>query len=253
MVVLEVADELRPLVYASRRRGRADGLVVGPPDDPDATVGHVVQSVGVPLTEVGALRRGDGERVDVSYRPAANETVRVEPRARPQPLELARFVLDVHLGALARRLRLLGLDVAYRNDAADDELLAQAIRESRVLLTRDRGLLCRRALPRGAYVRGQRPDEQTRDVLDRFAPPLAPFTRCVACGAELRAVPREQVLDELEPGTRRTATRFTRCSGCGRVYWRGAHAERLDALVATALAPSPGQPRPPQPPPPNRR
>ena len=236
MLTLDVAEELRPLLYASWRRARQTGLLVGLPIDPDATLGHIVQSVGLPLTEVGTLRRGDGVLLDPSYRPRAHDVVRVEPPARPQPLPEPRFLLDVHLGTLARRLRLLGLDVAYRNDADDDELVEQAAREDRMLLTRDRGLLQRRALTRGAYVRGEQPDEQVRDVLDRFAPPLAPFTRCVSCGAPLRSVPREQVLDEVEPGTRRTATRFTRCTACGRVYWPGAHARRLEELIGMAMS-----------------
>jgi uncharacterized protein with PIN domain len=127
--------------------------------------------------------------------------------------------------------------VAYhRDDVGDDALIAEAAREGRVLLTRDRGLLRRRAVPQGAYVRSEWPEAQVRDVLSRFAPPLAPFTRCVSCGAQLRSVPRAEVLAEVEPGTRRTATRFTRCLGCGRVYWRGAHARRLDDLIAAATA-----------------
>ncbi|HMA47454.1 MAG TPA: Mut7-C RNAse domain-containing protein, partial [Frankiaceae bacterium] len=139
MVRLAVAEELRLLVYATRR-----AAVLDVRHDPDATLGHLVQSVGVPLTEVGALRRADGTLLEVSYRPSPEEMVRVEPVRRPQPLDDPRFLLDVHLGALARRLRLVGLDAAYRNDAADDDLLAQARQERRVLLTQDRGLLQRR-------------------------------------------------------------------------------------------------------------
>jgi hypothetical protein len=137
----------------------------------------------------------------------------------------------VHLGTLARRLRLLGLDVAYRNDTDDDELLEQANAEDRLLLSQDRGLLRRRALRRGAYVRGSRPDEQLDDVLDRFRPPLAPFTRCTTCGAPLHDVPKSAVIDRLQPGTRRTQHRFAQCMACGQVYWHGAHAARLAALV----------------------
>ena len=106
--------------------------------------------------------------------------VTVEAVRRPQQLASARFVLDVHLGTLARRLRLVGVDAAYGNDAGDDALIEQANAGRRVLLTQDRGLLRRRALWLGAYVRGARPDDQFRDVLDRFRPPLAPWTRCPA-------------------------------------------------------------------------
>jgi uncharacterized protein len=44
-------------------------------------------------------------------------------------------------------------------------------------------------------------------------------------------VPKADVVDLLEPGTRRTQQSFTRCRSCGRVYWRGAHAACLDRLI----------------------
>jgi len=151
---------------------------------------------------------------------------------RPQPLNgPPRLLLDVRLGTLARRLRLLGVDTAYRNDAADDELVEQAGREDRLLLTQDRGLLRRRTIRRAAYVYGSRTDDQLDDVLDRFRLPLAPYTRCTACGGTVRPVPKADIMGLTEPGTRRTQENFVRCWSCGRVYWRGAHAARLDRLV----------------------
>jgi uncharacterized protein with PIN domain len=93
----------------------------------------------------------------------------------------------------------------------------------------------RRALWAGAYVRGQGAEAELTDVLDRFAPPLAPWTRCAACNGELADVPKDQVADRLEPGTRRRYERFARCRSCDRVYWHGAHGPRLDALVAAAV------------------
>jgi uncharacterized protein len=206
------------------------------PCDGTSTVGHLVESLGVPLTEVGTLAVG-GRPVTASYRPADGDVVEVGPPTRPQRLPgPLRFVLDVHLGTLARQLRLVGVDCAYANDADDDELIAQANAENRVLLTQDRGLLRRRSLRRGGYVRGTRADQQLRDVLDRFAPPLAPWTRCTACNGQLAAVPKADVERLLQPGTRRTYHEFARCRECGQVYWRGAHSRRLDRIVAAAVA-----------------
>ena len=87
---------------------------------------------------------------------------------------------------------------------------------------------------RGALVRGSRPDDQLADVLDRFAPPVAPLTRCTACSARLEPVPKAEVADRLPSGTRRSVDEVSRCPACGRLYWRGAHARRIDALVAAA-------------------
>jgi hypothetical protein len=127
---VRIGSSLRFLLPVRHRHG-----VAAVPVDGTSSLGHVIETLGVPRTEVGVVL------VDVS----APE--------RPQHIAHPRFVLDVHLGALARRMRLLGIDVAYSNDATDDDLVAQADRQQRVLLTQDRGLLRRRALVAGGYCR----------------------------------------------------------------------------------------------------
>jgi uncharacterized protein with PIN domain len=221
---------LQPLL-APRFRGRD----VEAPADGTSTVGHLVESVGVPLTEVGGITV-HGRRVPPSYRPSPGDVADVASVTWPQPApQPPRFLLDVHLGTLARRLRLLGVDTAWSAHADDPDLVAAAVAESPVLLTRDRGLLRRRALPAGALVRSEVPDEQVAEVVGRFRPPLAPFTRCLACNGPLEPVEKADVAEALQPGTLRAYDEFSRCRSCGHVYWRGAHARRLEALVATAL------------------
>ena len=232
--MVRVPSELRFLLAPRHRHGEPRVALDG-----TSSLGHVVESLGVPLTEVGGLVVG-GVEVGPSYRPRGGDLVEVRTVRRPQPVPAHRYLLDVHLGALARRMRLLGLDAAYRNDASDPELVAEAGAERRVLLTRDRGLLRRRALRLGAFVRGDLPDDQLADVLDRFAPALDPWSRCLACNGRLISVTAESVAHLVEPGTRRTYREFSRCPGCGRVYWRGAHARRLTALVERAT-PAPRQ------------
>jgi uncharacterized protein len=223
------AVELRAFLAPRHRGGQVrvacDGV---------STLGHVIESLGVPLPEVGGLVVG-GAPVTAAHRPTDGDVVEVCPVRRPQPVPAARFILDVHLGTLARRLRLVGVDVCYANDLDDDALIELANAGRRVLLTQDRGLLRRRKLWLGAYVRGARPDAQMRDVLDRFAPPLAPWTRCTACNGLLAPTPKADVEELLPPGTRRSYQTFSRCTACGQVYWRGAHRTRLDEVVGSAI------------------
>lgn len=221
----DLALFLRPKHHGRPVRVGCDGV---------STLGHVLESVGVPRTEVGSLLV-NGELAGPGYRPAGGELVRVLAIRRPEPLEQARFVLDVHLGTVARRLRLVGVDTGYASDAADDVLVERANAQRRVLLTQDRGLLCRRNLWRGAYVRGARPDAQFADVLDRFAPPLAPWTRCTSCNGLLAPVRKADVEPQLRAGTRRTYQAFSQCLACGQAYWRGAHARRLEAIIDSAV------------------
>ncbi|MER7310919.1 MULTISPECIES: Mut7-C RNAse domain-containing protein [Streptomyces] len=229
---VEVAPELRLFVAHGRRRGSTAVITDG-----SSTLGHVVESLGIPLTEAGTLLV-DGRTVSVSHIPGPGEHVEVHAVERPQRVPGAplRFLLDVHLGTLARRLRLLGVDAAYESeDIGDPALAALSARERRVLLSRDRGLLRRREIWAGAYVYSDRPEEQVRDVLGRFTPVLAPWTRCTACNGRLAEADKETVRAHLERGTRATYDVFARCTACGRVYWRGAHHTHLEAVVADAV------------------
>ncbi|QBI56309.1 hypothetical protein EKD16_22780 [Streptomonospora litoralis] len=229
---LRFAEELRFLLSPRNRDPEVEVV-----HDPTATLGHLVQSAGVPLTEVGGLLAA-GREIGRDSRSEPGLTVDVLGITRPQrlPFDPPRFLLDVHLGALARRLRLVGVDAAYDNDRDDDTLIAMANEQRRALLTQDRRLLHRRALDAGAFVRGRKPDDRMRDVLDRFAPPLAPWSRCTACNGLLLPAAKEAVSHLLEPGTRATYSTFARCRECGRVYWPGAHHVRLESIVETARA-----------------
>ncbi|MER5754919.1 Mut7-C RNAse domain-containing protein [Streptomyces sp. NPDC002088] len=230
---VEVAAELA-LFVPHARRGAVTALAV----DGVSTLGHVVESLGVPLTEVGALVV-DGREVPVSHIPADGESVTVRPVARPQQVPGAplRFLLDVHLGTLARRLRLLGVDTAYEStDIGDPALAARSAAEQRVMLSRDRGLLRRRELWAGGFVYSTNPDDQLRDVLHRFAPELRPWTRCTACNGVLKEATKDEVADQLKHGTHRSYDVFAQCRECGRAYWKGAHHEQLEAIVERALA-----------------
>lgn len=231
-IQLTLAPELRLFVPPARRAERVPTATDGA-----SSLGHVVESAGVPLTEVGRLLV-DGREVPFSYVPQEGQDVEVFGVDRPQqiPGGPLRFLLDVHLGTLARRLRLLGVDAAYENeDIGDPALATRSAAERRVLLSRDRGLLRRRELFAGAYVYSDNPDEQLRDVLSRFAPALAPWTRCTACNGPLHEADKDSVGDRLEHGTHRTYDVFAQCAACERVYWRGAHHARLERIVDEAL------------------
>lgn len=217
-----LAPRLRPA--AERLSLRSDGT---------SSVVHVLESIGIPRTEVGAVTI-DGRPAGMSAIPNPGQVVAVQPVARPQPGAERGFLLDVGLGSLARALRLLGLDADYANEATDPQLLQRSQDTGRVLLTQDRGLLRRRDLPLGALVRGSGTTSQLADVLTRFAPDLHPWTRCPACNGLLVGVRKSSIAQRLEPGTRRSYRDFAECPACGRLYWRGAHERALSARIAWA-------------------
>jgi uncharacterized protein with PIN domain len=143
------------------------------------------------------------------------------------------FVLDVHLGKLARILRLTGMDAAWPGSIDDDRLAEISAAQERILLTRDRWLLRRRAVVHGYIVRDLDPLLQAEEVIGRFGlrPFCRPFTRCSRCGSRIAPVEREEILDLLEPLTKLHYDEFWRCTSCGRVYWSGSHLPSLVGLL----------------------
>lgn len=222
-----------------------DGEVRVPLGHP-RSVKDAIESCGVPHTEVDLVVAGRrsvgfdhlveaGQRISVY---PLFRTLDVPSLVRPRPLDQRRFLLDVHLGRLAQRLRLLGFDTAYSNDAEDARLASQSVEEQRWLLTRDRGLLMRAVVTHGYLVRSSDPSEQVIEVVRRFDlfDAMAPLTRCARCNGLLERIDKATIEHRLEPGTRRDHDVFAQCVACEQLYWEGSHASDLDSFVASVAA-----------------
>lgn len=211
----------------------------------EASVKDLIEGQGVPHTEVD-LVLADGQPVGFSYRVQDRDRISVYPKfesiemaplsfLRPRPLREPSFVLDVHLGKLARYLRLLGFDCLYRNDLADQELARISSREGRILLTRDACLLMRAAVTHGYWLREKEVGRQVLEVIRRFdlRDRIAPFSRCLRCNGLLRSVDKREIADRLPPRVALAFERFVQCGECGKIYWQGSHYDRLAHFVET--------------------
>ena len=227
---LRVHGRLRGFLSPARR----GGAVVIPIDGAHA-VKDPVESIGIPHVEIAAIAV-DGARRPLSHRVRGGETIDVYPVEHQSAGVPPRFALDGHLGRLARYLRLAGLDTLYRSDVSDDELRAQASSSGRVLLTRDVALLKRRDADPAAFVYATAPEAQFAEVCDRFdlRASFAPLTRCAVCNGELVDATSAEVAADVPRRVQALARRFSRCPGCGRIYWPGSHEPRLRARLAKA-------------------
>ncbi len=209
--------------------------------DGKPSVKDAIEATGVPHTEVDSIvvngipvgfgyHLKDGDAVSVypaSLSPEIPEKLAL--RGEPRPW----FVVDVNLGKLARRLRMLGFDAAYRNDYADHEIAGLAASEDRIVLTRDRRLLRFRKITHGYWLRSDDPRMQVKEVLGRFGyfPLVRPFNRCLECNGVIVPVEKAEVFDRLEPKTRLYYDEFSICSDCGKIYWKGSHYDRMNETL----------------------
>ena len=195
------------------------------------SVKHLAESLGVPHPEIGRIQVNGGDE-PLNVITQEQDRVEIHPVNDGYAAE-PRFVIDGHLGRLATYLRMLGFDSVYHSDFDDAQLAEVAQREGRILLSRDRRLLMRKSVADGYCLRSLDSIEQLTEVVKRFdlAHRVIPFHRCLRCNHLLEPVPKEEVLDRLEPLTRKYFDEFHICPACGQIYWKGSHYERMQKLV----------------------
>jgi uncharacterized protein with PIN domain len=95
-----------------------------------------------------------------------------------------------------------------------------AIGEQRMVLTRHRELLTRRAIEHGCHVHALRPQTPLAEVAGRLdlRVAAAPFTLCLHCNAPLHAVAKALIQDLLPPMVRAHQHEFSTCDICRCVY-----------------------------------
>jgi uncharacterized protein with PIN domain len=230
--------ELNDFLPAHRRQAAFRESFTGTP-----AVRDTIQAIGVPHSAVDLILV-DGESVGFTHRLQGGERVAVYPeferldisplqRLRPRPLRRTRFILDVHLGRLARYLRLLGFDSAYDRGWHDDEIIDRGLAEKRIILTRDLGILKQSRVTHGYWLRSDVPAAQVREVVDALdlRGQFQPFARCMECNGEIHAVDKPDLQGLVEQDILQRFDEFRQCPDCRRVYWRGSHYEQMQTLV----------------------
>jgi len=235
-------EELNDFLPPARRKVAFNHPFGGTP-----SVKDTIEAIGVPHPEIDLIlvddvsvgfdhRLNGGERVAVY---PVFERMDISPlnRLRPKPLREPRFVLDVHLGKLARYLRLLGFDAVYDRDYDDAAIAAISGAQRRLLLTRDKGLLKRGEVTHGYWLRNVQPRLQIAEVVNALDlhGAVCAFSRCMVCNHLLESVAGESVGDALPASVRGRFEQVSRCNGCGRLYWAGSHHDRLVKLVRAAV------------------
>jgi uncharacterized protein len=203
------------------------------------SVKNTIQAIGVPHSEIDLILV-NGEPVTFNYQLQGEENVSVYPvfesmdisplsHLRPEPLRENKFIVDVNLGKLALKLRLLGFDVLFRNNFTDDEIVDISLKEKRIILTRDKELLKQNAVTHGYWLRNDDPKKQLKEVIHRLQLQnnFRPFSRCTNCNSKLVPADKNQLHGRIPEDTLNYYDQFWECSGCGKIYWEGSHFKHI--------------------------
>ncbi len=207
------------------------------------SVKDLIESQGVPHTEIDLiLINGISMGFECIIKPddfisvyPKFELIDISPiiKLRPKPLRGTKFILDVHLGKLAKYLRMLGFDTMYCNDYSDNEIIKISVDEERIILTRDIGILKYSEVQRGYWIRNTDPFKQTEEVILKYdlKNSLKSFSRCMNCNGILKHIEKEKIINRLEPKTKKYFDEFYICQSCTQIYWKGSHWEKMRGKV----------------------
>ena len=208
-----------------------------------ASVKDVFESQGVPHTEVDMILV-NGHSVGFDYLINDGDDIAVYPvfesldisdvqHLRSKPLRDPKFIADVHLGKLARYMRIIGFDVLYKNNFDDDEIVKLSLEDKRAILTKDRGLLKRNDVTHGYWVRNTEVKEQVIEIIKRFDLKrlINEFTRCTECNSMLEPIPKNEIIDDLPPKVSKYQKLFSVCPTCKKLYWKGTHHQRMLSFI----------------------
>jgi len=148
-----------------------------------------------------------------------------------------KFVCDDNLGKLAKWLRTLGYDTLFFDPIVDGELVSRALKENRVVLSRDTHL-SRFKLKLGErllLIKSDKHLEQLKQVIEHFKLKIDKnllFSRCLICNQVLEKVEKEIIKDRLYPHVYRTQDNFVHCPKCDRIFWPATHVEKMTKTLS---------------------
>ena len=244
---IENNSNIDNLLYASKfkfhgstldfleNRFKSEKFIYNFNDNP--SIKDAIEAIGIPHVEVGAIVVNGQNRL-FDYLLQENDMVEVYPHNFSniktylpfKPKKEISFLLDVHLGTLARYLRMAGFDTLYKSKDYGDAFLAEfSSIHNHIMLSRDIGLLKRAKVEFGHWVRNTDPMEQFKEIVKLYnlQEHFNPMGRCIVCNEKINRVNKTDIKEFVPLKVYKWKEEFFQCSGCLKVYWEGSHHKKM--------------------------
>ena len=147
---------------------------------------------------------------------------------------MMRFICDVMLGTLAKKLRMLGIDTTYHNNITVEYLIGATFKENRIVLTRKTAFPISNNAGPVLFILDNNPKNQLRQIVSHFKinkDMINPFSRCISCNIELSPLDKDLAEGKVSDYVFNTTDTFTTCLSCEKIYWPGTHLQNMKILI----------------------
>jgi uncharacterized protein with PIN domain len=152
--------------------------------------------------------------------------------------ERLKFIVDHNVGKIAKWLRMVGYNAVLFTGADDTDMVNTALKEDRILFTRDTQIVQRRVAINGQLkiilIKRDRLEEQIKQIVHELkleSHDFRPFTICLECNVPLASRAKEEVKNRVPPYVFKTQTQYMECPACHRIYWRGTHWQSMVSKI----------------------
>jgi len=137
---------------------------------------------------------------------------------------------------------MMGYDTLFFSGGEDSAMVAIALAENRVIITRDTQIVKRRLVTSGRLrvilITDDKPEVQLRQVVAalRLDTCLKPFSICLECNQPLVARSKEEVRERVPPYVFKPQEQYQECPACHRIYWRGSHWQAMNKKLESFVS-----------------
>jgi len=213
-------------------------------------VAKLLDRLNIPLNSVEIILV-DGKSVSAKFSLSEGNRISLYPifesfdirsllHLHSAPLRHIKFIADVHLGKLARYLRLFGFDTAYNSSFSFSSILSIAELEQRCILSKSIAYKEKPSVTKYFHIQSSIPEEQLTETFSRFDLWLSskPFTRCLKCNTLLVKRSIDNVnKNKIPPRILTMFNEYMCCSSCQQYYWKGSHYKRMEEFIGEFLRP----------------
>lgn len=157
---------------------------------------------------------------------------------RPKQEKEIRFFVDAMLGNIAKKLRVLGYDSKYFSDIDDEQLINEARRENRTIISKDEELVkkAQKLEMKPVFITKNNEICQFLEIIHQTKLSISQINgdsaRCPKCNSVTESVEKIAIKEKVPTKVYEENDYFWECKNCSKVYWEGIHIKNLQKFVS---------------------
>lgn len=147
------------------------------------------------------------------------------------------FFVDAMLGNIAKKLRIMGFDCKYDSQIDDEDLIKQANKENRIIISRDVNLIKQSSKfgIESIFLEKKEEFDQLSEIFRKLSMKNIEVSgdkaRCPKCNFKTESIEKKLISNKIPSGVKQKNEKYWICRNCDKIFWEGSHMIELKKLA----------------------